>query len=130
MFKVILFYKYIPIEDPRVLLDEQKSLCERLNLRGRVIIATEGINATLEGQEKDISQYQKALLINPLFRDVHFKISDGSGQAFPKLSVKVRNEIVAGRLGKDDIKPWEVSGKYIDAETLHSWIHSRKEFYI
>src|SRR5581483_1696109 len=56
--------------------------------------------------------------------------SPGTGKAFPKLSVKHRSEIVAARLGKDDIDPAKLTGKYLSAKQLHNWIHSGKRFYI
>lgn len=50
----------------------------------------------------------------------------GDGNAFPKLSVKTRPEIVAARQAID---PNEVTGKYILADELHEWFKSGKEFY-
>ena len=129
-YKIILFYKYIAIDNPVVLRDEQRRICEKLGLKGRVIVATEGINATLEGLEKDTKEYQRFMIQDSGFRDIQFKISDGTGTAFPKLSVKVRSEIVAGRLGDENIKPWQMTGKYLQPEELHQWINSKKEFYI
>lgn len=129
-YTALLFYKYIPIEDPVALKNSQRELCLKLNLKGRVIIAEEGINATLEGSSQDIEEYIQTMLQDPRFLDIQWKKSVGSGSAFPKLSIKVRSEIVAGRLGQDDIKPWEVTGKYLQPEELNGWIHSGREFYI
>lgn len=126
-FKVILFYKYVRIDSPLDMVNKQRKLCEKLNLKGRVIIAKEGINATLEGKEERINKYLKEFLSDKRFNDTHIKISDGTGNVFPKLSVKVRPEIVASGL---DLDPNRVSGKYITAEQLRGWILSNKEFYI
>lgn len=128
VYKIILFYKYIHIDEPEELMQKQKEVCQRLNLKGRMIIASEGINATLEGTQENIKKYCDELLKNPLFSGTHIKISDGTGEAFPKLSIKVRDEIVAS--GLDDLNPTKVTGKYILAEELHSWIKNKKEFYI
>lgn len=130
MYTVLLFYKYTPIEDPEKMRDSQRHLCERLNLKGRLIVADEGLNVTLEGLTENVEEYIKELSKDPRFQDIQFKKSVGNGQAFPKLSVKWRKEIVAGRLGDQDIKPYEVTGQYIYAEQLHDWIHSGREFYI
>lgn len=126
-FKIILFYKYVTIDNPQALVEEQRNVCQKLNLKGRMIIAKEGINATLEGFEENIQKYVELIQADKRFKDTHFKISDGTGNAFPKLSVKVRPEIVASGL---DLNPNETSGKYITAEQLHEWINSKKEFYI
>jgi UPF0176 protein len=131
MYTIILFYKYVTISDPEKLKSEQKMLCESLGLKGRMIIAKEGINATLEGEKNAIASYMQELTKQKEFVDIHFKKSTGDGNAFPKLSIKVRPEIVSGHLGSLDINPQEVTGKYITAEKLHEWITSKeKEFYI
>lgn len=131
MYKIILFYKYTNIENPEKEMFEQRDLCLKLGLKGRTIIAKEGINATLEGTDENIDQYMSIMKKNPRFTDIHWKVSEGTGSAFPKLSVKVRNEIVSLHLGEKDINPNDVTGKYLTPEELHSWIHDgKKEFYI
>lgn len=131
MFTILLFYKYIDIANPESFRDEQRLLCEKLALTGRVIIAKEGINATLEGTTEHIATYIATLSKIKQFSDIDFKKSTGTGNAFPKLSVKVRPEIVSGHLGNADVNPQKVTGKYISAEQLHEWItEGKKEFYI
>ena len=127
-YKIILFYRYINIDNPTSLMEQQKKICQRLNLKGRIIIAKEGINATLEGTEGNIKKYCNALLKDPRFSGTDIKFSDGTGSAFPRLSIKVREEIVAS--GLDGLDPNKVTGEYVTAEELHSWIGNKKEFYI
>ncbi len=127
-YKVLLFYKYVRIADPDELRDEQMAICKRLDLKGRVIIAHEGINATLEGLETALSEYWDNLMADKRFVGTHLKISEGTGEAFPKLSIKVRPEIVAS--GLMELDPNKTTGKYLTAEQLHEWIKSGKEFYI
>ena len=130
-YTIILFYKYIHIENPIHLMREQKKLAEHLGLTGRMLIAEEGVNGTFEGESDKIEEYVKDLLSRPGFEDIHIKRSKGSGKAFPKLSIKVRPEIVATHLPKEeDIDPRVVTGKYISPEQLHDWIESGKKFYI
>ncbi len=129
-FTIILFYKYVSIEHPEALMKEQKALCQHLGLTGRMIIAKEGINATLEGTTEQIEEYLKDFLSRPEFANVHIKKSEGTGNAFPKLSVKVRPEIVATHLQERDIDPNKTTGKYLTAEELHEWFDTGKEFYI
>jgi UPF0176 protein len=130
MYKVVLFYKYVQIADLEKLMREQRDLCLRLGLKGRIIIAKEGINGTLEGKFTEIKQYTQELIADERFADVHFKFSKGNGGSFPKLSVKVRSEIVSGHLGENDVNPAEVKGKYVTAEQLHKWFEDGKELYI
>ena len=109
-------------------MEKQIEICQKLNIRGRMMIATEGINATLEGIEENIKKYCDGFLKDPRFSETHIKLSKGTGSAFPKLSIKVREEIVASSL--DGLDPRQVSGKYITAEDFHNWIIDNKEFYI
>ncbi|MFZ2522577.1 MAG: rhodanese-related sulfurtransferase [Minisyncoccia bacterium] len=128
-FAILLFYKYVEIEDPEKLRDEQRRLCEKLGLKGRVIVAKEGINATLEGTKENIEKYLEAYLSDTRFSDTHTKRSRGTGEAFPRLSVKVRPEIVSLHLEKD-INPNEVTGKHVKPEELKQWFQSGKDFVI
>lgn len=127
---IILYYNYTNIDDPEALRVEQLKLCTQLGLKGRIIIAKEGINGTLQGTKEATDQYVEALKSDPRFADTHMKYSHSDIDAFPKLSIKVRGEIVSGHLGQKDVNPKQVTGKYITAEELHDWIHSDKEFYI
>lgn len=129
-YRVILFYRYTEITDSERTKMDQIDLCEKLNLKGRIIIANEGINVTLEGLEKDVKQYIKKIKFEFKMKDGEFKISKGTGKAFPKLSVKVRNEIVSSHLGKSDINPSRITGKYLYPEQLHKWFKKNKKFYI
>lgn len=108
----------------------QRELCTRLGLKGRLIVAHEGINFTLEGTTENTEKYIKEIQKHPSFQEIHFKKSEGTGDAFPKLSVKVRPEIVTLGLGDKDIDPNHTTGKHLPAEQLHDLINSQEEFYI
>lgn len=129
-YQILLFYKYVDIPNPQALVEDQKKLCQSLDLKGRIIIAKEGINATLEGTIKNTQKYIKNLFKDPLFKKIHIKKSTGTGSAFPKLSVKLRDEIVATHLGEDDIDPKKLTGKYLTPKKLHHWFATGKKFYI
>ena len=94
MQKILLYYKFIPVPDPDAVKLWQKSLCEKLNLKGRILIAEHGINGTIGGELKDLKQYVKETKTHPAFKGIVFKWSDGERDHFPKLIVKVRPEIV------------------------------------
>lgn len=128
--QIILFYKYVFINDPTQVKMRQDEICTRLGLKGRCIIATEGINATFEGTRENIKEYIKELESDQRFKNIHFKFSVGIGKAFPKLSVKMRQEIVSLNLGTCDIDPNQVTGTRLKPEELHEWIKNNREFYI
>lgn len=130
VYQILLYYNYTPIDDPQNLCMKQRSLCQKLNLKGRILIAEEGINGTVEGTLEDTEEYITEFLKDKRFKNTDFKKSEGTGKAFPKLIVKVRMEIVGLKFGEKDVKPFEKTGKYLAPEELHSWIHSDKKFYI
>jgi UPF0176 protein len=93
--KVILYYIFTPLSDPAAIKIWQKNLCEGLNLKGRIIVSPHGINGTLGGDINDLKKYIRQTRSYEGFAKMKFKWSDGSGNDFPKLSVKVRAELVA-----------------------------------
>ena len=93
--KVILYYIFTPLPDPVAIKIWQKKLCKNLNLKGRIIISSHGINGTLGGNMADLKNYVSQTKTYDGFANIKFKWSDGTGNDFPKLSVKVRPELVA-----------------------------------
>jgi len=93
-FPVILFYKYVAIADPAAFVASQRDLCSALGLKGRVLIAMEGINGTLAGPRVAVDQYVAALRADERFVDIEIKESAGDAATFPRLMIKVRPEIV------------------------------------
>lgn len=73
----------------------QKSLCERLGLKGRILISKDGINATVGGPLPAVKLYVRETREYEVFKDIDFKWSKGHGNDFPRLRVKVRDEIVS-----------------------------------
>lgn len=127
-FQVLLYYKYVTIDIPEKVREEQRRLCQELDLKGRIIVAKEGINGTVEGTLANTEKYIEAMEKSKYFKGISYKKSAGTGTAFPKLSVKARPEVVTARLL--DLNPNQVTGKYLSAEELHEWFESGKEFYI
>lgn len=101
MQKIILYYKFVPLADPAMTVRWQRELCLRLNLKGRVIISQHGINGTLGGELEDVKTYVREMNRTPEFKDIEYKWSDGSRDDFPRLSVKVRDELVTLAPGED-----------------------------
>lgn len=95
MQKILLYYKFTPIKDVETMKLWQKTLCDSLNLRGRILISTHGINGTVGGDIEDLKKYIKATKMFPGFKGTIFKWSDGGREDFPRMSVKAKDEIVA-----------------------------------
>ena len=125
-YTIILFYNYVRITDPELLASEQRTICTELGLKGRVIIAHEGVNITLEGTTENIEKYCVAFLADSRFADTHIKKSAGTGASFPKLSVKVRKEIVSLHLPPEkELHPRDTAGTYITADQFHELLEKK-----
>ncbi|MFM2374236.1 MAG: hypothetical protein RLZZ234_231 [Candidatus Parcubacteria bacterium] len=125
----VLFYQYVDIEDTEALLARERAVCEVLGLTGRMIIAEEGVNATLEGSAEAISRYIAQLKKDKRFIKTDYKVTPGSGRLFPRLSIKIRDEIVASHLPKE-IDPTVDTGVHLAPEVLRSWFEGGKDFEI
>ncbi len=146
-YEIILYYKYTTVADPVGFMNWHKTICTELNLKGRVLIATEGINGTLEGLKKDTEEYKRLMHLQDgsegtfgNFSDVVFKKSPGTGVSFPKLKVKVREEVVAlkmkdapihkGETVVTDIDPNKTTGVHLKPEELKEWYENGEDFLV
>ena len=93
--KIILYYGFAPVADPEALKLWQKTLCESLGLKGRIIISKHGITGTLGGDMSALKKYVRQTKEYAGFKKIDFKWSDGTGNDFPRLRVRVRSELVA-----------------------------------
>jgi len=99
--KILLYYKFTPLKDPQAVMFWQRALAASLHLRGRILISEHGVNGTVGGDIDDLKAYAKATKQYPGFNGIVFKWSDGSREDFPRLSVKVRSEVVAFDAGDE-----------------------------
>ena len=104
MQKILLYYKFTPLSDPEAVKLWQKTLCESLNLRGRILISRHGLNGTVGGDIDDLKAYIRATKQYPGFRDTVFKWSDGAREDFPRMSVKSRRELVGFKNADDEFE--------------------------
>lgn len=102
MQKVLLYYKFTPLADPEAVKLWQKNLCESLGLKGRILISRHGINGTVGGDLDACKAYVKATKQYPGFKDIMWKWSDGTGEDFPRMSVKARRELVGFKNSDDE----------------------------
>jgi UPF0176 protein len=128
MQKVILYYKFTPLTDPEAVRLWQRTLCEKLNLTGRILLSKHGINGTLGGDIEDLKTYAKETKLFAPFKGTAFKWSDGGRDNFPKLSVKVRDEIVTFGAAKElEVDEHGVvgGGKHLKPAQVHKLVAER-----
>ncbi|MGO1769509.1 MAG: oxygen-dependent tRNA uridine(34) hydroxylase TrhO [Microbacterium sp.] len=100
--KILLSYVFTPLPDPEAIRLWQRDLCEALGLRGRILVSGQGVNLTLGGEMGSLKTYVRKTKQYAPFRRMDVKWSEGSdldddglSLDFPRLSVKVRDEIVS-----------------------------------
>lgn len=111
-YRVLLYYYYTDIADPEGLSKEHLRICKDMNLKGRILLAHEGINGTVSGTVEDTDKYRNYMEKHPLFKGIVFKVDEAEGHAFKKMHVRPRPELVNLSL-EEDIDPREVTGEYL-----------------
>ncbi|MDO8335406.1 MAG: rhodanese-related sulfurtransferase [Candidatus Saccharibacteria bacterium] len=128
MQKILLYYKFTPIKDPAAVMLWQKTLTDSLNLRGRILISPHGINGTVGGAMSDLKKYIKITKQFEGFKKTVFKWSEGTREDFPRMSVKVRDELVAFNAGDElivDESGVVGGGKHLKPKALHKLVEER-----
>ncbi|PVE94904.1 rhodanese-related sulfurtransferase [Microbacterium sp. TPD7012] len=133
--KIVLFYAFTPLADPEAIRLWQRDLGEALGLRGRLIISKDGVNGTLGGDVRALKKWSRSFRSYAPFTGADIKWSEGTGLDaegrsvdFPKLSVKVRDEIVSfGAPGELKVDERGVigGGTRLTPEALHELVDER-----
>ncbi|MEK5145525.1 rhodanese-related sulfurtransferase [Psychrobacillus sp. FSL K6-4615] len=111
-YRVLLYYKYVPIEDPVIFAQEHLAACKEIGLKGRILVSDEGINGTCSGTFEQTEAYMNMMKADQRFADMVYKIDEAEGHAFKKMHVRPKKEIVHLGLA-DDINPNEITGQYL-----------------
>lgn len=125
---IILFYKFTKIRNPEQFRDKQKNIAGLFGLKGRMLVASEGVNATFEGLTKNVKAYERELRKQRIFKKMVFKESEGNGKGFTKLMVKVRPEVVTLGAGNFNIK--KETAKAITATQLDKMYVRNEDFVV
>ena len=115
------FYKYVPLENLQELRDELYSQWQELKVLGRIYLAKEGINAQISLPEFNVEKFKSELFSKPQFVDVLIKPAVQEGQSFLKLTIKVKNEIVAYKVPENEFNMSKV-GNHLDYNEYHKKI--------
>jgi len=128
MFVNISAYKFIAlalIELP-ALQQALKNQAEMLNLKGTILLSTEGINVFVAGARANIDAYQQYLLSLPQLNDLHFKESLSEILPFSHLLVRIKKEIIS--MGHVEVRPEVHTAPHISPETLKQWYDEGRDF--
>lgn len=120
MYSVLLYYKFVRIDNPEKEVELHKEVCEALQLKGRILMNQGGINGTVGGAKESIDLYRAYMNAHRLFRNIDFKESASQIEPFPRLQVRAREEIIT--TGAKEMLTGCSRAKHLDCDTLHEWL--------
>jgi UPF0176 protein len=94
-----------------------------LSIKGTILLATEGINGTLAGSNESMDEFELFLHKKKLFNELNFKISFASIEPFPRLKIKIKDEIVS--IGNKKADPLLQVGDYVEPEDWNKLINRK-----
>ena len=118
---ILTFYKFISFPEFKDWKPKLLEQGKRLSILGTIILAKEGINATISGTDNEINEFLNFIRSNQLFSDLHGRKSKSPRKTFYRLKIFLRDEIVT--LGDDSINPKEGVGQYIEPEKWNEIIN-------
>ena len=117
---IVAFYKFVPLPDFEQRRIPLCNLCERSGVKGTVLLAHEGINATISGPQMGIDAVLNSLQSDPVIGPLKVKYSKATELPFYRMKVRLKKEIV--RLGRPDINPGDQVGEYVRPEDWNDLI--------
>lgn len=121
--QTVSFYRYVRVQDPEEFRQRLFNKWSELECRGRIYVASEGINAQMDVLKEAWDEFDNWTQAQPELRDVPYKLAveEGNKPSFYKLSVKVREKIVADGLDDSSFDVTAV-GEYLTAEEMNAYI--------
>ena len=123
-FLTIAFYHFIDIERYRDFQKPILDFCCDNDIKGTILLATEGINGTISGNQDNIKAFLDFIKNNEMFNDkfkkLEHKESWASANPFYRMKVRLKKEIVA--LGVEDVSPTKKVGQYVKPEDWNNLI--------
>ncbi|TFW30238.1 sulfurtransferase [Massilia arenosa] len=116
----IAAYKFISFDDTETKRPEFQAICQKLDLKGTILLTPEGINMFLSGTRANIDRYLAWLRQDERFADIEVKESYSAEQSHKRMLVKLKKEIITMRMPL--IKPELGRAPAVDAQTLKRWL--------
>lgn len=119
-FVVAALYKFADLPDYRELQPVVQQLCDDARALGTILLAKEGINGTICAPAAGMKTILEWLADEPRFEALSLKFSFTTEQAFLRMKVRLKNEIVT--MGVPQINPAQQTGTYVEANEWNSLI--------
>ncbi len=118
--QVTTFYRFAPVPDCHGLRDDWDQLCREAAIVGTILIAPEGVNATIAGRPGAVERVLAAIQAVPGFASLDCKHSRAAEPPFRRLKVRVREEIIS--MGVPEADPARLAGEYVEPEDWNALI--------
>jgi UPF0176 protein len=122
----IAFYRFVELADLVDLRNSLRELGQELNLKGTILLSSEGINGSLAGSEENIRAFQQSIKEYPFGSNLNYKESYSNLVPYKRYLVKLKKEIIPA--GDSDIKPAVLTGTHISPSELKLWLDENREF--
>jgi UPF0176 protein len=109
---VATFYQFAQLPDCLVWQRKLRTQCKKLHVLGTIILAEEGINATISSSADGISEIMSFIKKDERFVNMPFRTSVTPRKTFHRIRVAVRKEIVT--LGDSSVNPNDQVGTYVE----------------
>lgn len=117
------FYRYVRLADPDTFRAKLLEAWGELDCHGRIYVASEGINAQMNVPKVNWDKFDTWTQSQPELIGTPYKIAveEGSAPSFYKLTIKVRDKIVADDLDDDSFDVTN-TGAYLTAAEMNDYI--------
>ncbi len=113
-------YKFVELDDCESLRERLLTGAAAAGLKGTILLATEGINLFLAGEENALRGFLEDVQSDTRLAGLPVKWSWSARQPFGKLLVKVKREII--RMNHPTIRPQDARAPAVDAATVKRWL--------
>lgn len=110
-FVISAFYKFVELTDHADVRDRILDAAVGFDMVGSILVAGEGINATVAGERAPTDAFMKWLREDPRFVDVAVKESYADFAPFKRMKVRRKREIVTFH---QQVDPTTTVGTYVD----------------
>lgn len=117
---VAALYKFVALEDFEAIQPDILSFCQSQNIKGTLLLASEGINGTIAGERENIDAVLNYLKNDSRLVDLEHKESYVDEMPFLRMKVKLKKEIVT--LGQPGVSPVNLSGTRVDPKDWNAVI--------
>ncbi len=118
-------YKFVTLKELPHRREELRLLCRRLQLKGTILLSSEGINIFVAGSKSSIDEFLTTLRSDPALADIEAKLSYSDNQPFHRMLVKLKREIIS--FGQPGIDPAVQTSKRVTATELRKWLDERRD---